>query len=172
MFFAFIGYSGDPWSYRFFPFELAFFLLGTVAYEIYIYLKQKNITAESLKWLPALFVLLTIVTGITPSNYAKDLFYIFLVFLGIPFLFIATQNNKLDTRIGEFSYPIYICHMAIIDGFRRFGSADSLWLGDFTVVISTLIVAYLMIRLVSDPVEKIRAKRLVIKKHKSNLALS
>jgi len=162
--FAHLGYSADPWNYRFFPFELVFFLLGTVAYEIYIYLKQKNFTAEKFKWVPALFVVLTFAMGIAPGSYAKDLVFIFLVFLGIPLLFIATKKNKLDNRIGEFSYPIYICHMAVIDGFRRFGIGDTKPFGDFSVVILTVAVAYLMIRLISDPVEKIRARRLAARK--------
>jgi peptidoglycan/LPS O-acetylase OafA/YrhL len=158
------GYSSDPWTYRFFPFELLFFLLGTVAYEVYTYLKKKEINIRKFKWLPALFVVLTVLCGMTPYNYAKDLVFTFLVFLGVPFLFMATQNNEVDNRIGEFSYPVYICHMAVIDGFRRFEITNTKPFGDFTIIIITLLVSYILIRLVSNPIEKIRARRVTEKK--------
>jgi peptidoglycan/LPS O-acetylase OafA/YrhL len=158
------GYSFDPWTYRFFPFELLFFLLGTVAYEVYIYFKKKEINFKEFKWLPALFVILTVLCGMTSDSYAKDLVFTFLVFLGIPFLFMATKNNKLDGKIGEFSYPVYICHMAVIEGFHRFGITNTKPLGDLTIVIITILVSYVMIRFVSDPIEKIRARRVTEKK--------
>ena len=158
------GYSFDPWTYRFFPFELLFFLMGTVAYELYTYLKKKEFNISKFKWLPALFVSLTILSGMTPSSYAKDLVFTFLVFLGVPFLFMASKNNKIDTNIGEFSYPVYIFHMAVIDGFRRFGISNTKPLGDFTIIIITILISYIMIRLVSNPIEKIRARRVTEKK--------
>ena len=37
------GYDFDPWSYRFFPNELAIFLLGGFSYSLYAKLKSKNV---------------------------------------------------------------------------------------------------------------------------------
>jgi peptidoglycan/LPS O-acetylase OafA/YrhL len=54
--------------------------------------------------------------------------------------------------------------MAVIDGFRRFEIANTKPLGDFTIIIISLLVSYIMIRLVSNPIEKIRARRVAEKK--------
>ncbi|TFF36154.1 acyltransferase family protein [Mucilaginibacter psychrotolerans] len=40
--FFYFGLRNDPWSYRFFPSELFFFLLGYFSYRIYLFIKNKS----------------------------------------------------------------------------------------------------------------------------------
>lgn len=44
----------------------------------------------------------------------QDWRYYVLFTLSIPFIFQATKNNKIDRSIGEYSYPIYLCHGVLL----------------------------------------------------------
>ena len=44
----------------------------------------------------------------------KSVIFYILTGLSIPSIFILTKSSKIDNRIGDLSYPIYIVHMLII----------------------------------------------------------
>jgi len=106
------GFSHDPWSYRFFPTELVFFLLGIVAYHIYIKIKPLKIKNYYLYMIYAFVLLFTFSYSFIQTNLIIP--YLITIFLSIPFIFILSKKWKKDRYIGDLSYPIYISHMFII----------------------------------------------------------
>lgn len=107
------GLTNDPWSYRFFPTELFFFLLGTVAYHFYKKIDPLNIKVSYLKLIYVFILLFTLFYSFIPFLY-KILVYLFAFFLSIPFIFILSKKWKKDRYVGELSYPIYISHMLVL----------------------------------------------------------
>ena len=162
----YLGWNHDPWSYRFFPHELALFLLGAISFRYYQYIIKRPVKIE----LRAIIILLYFIfllfyeyipgTGTLLSNIKILAFYCFTGF-AIPYIFQLTKKSKLDNRIGDLSYPIYIVHMFIIYIttllLTRFEWQIS---RGFLVITATIVVSYLLVRFVADPVEKIRQARI------------
>jgi peptidoglycan/LPS O-acetylase OafA/YrhL len=154
----------DPWTYRFFPTELMFFLIGYLSYKIY--LKIKNWTIPRNFGLAALFgtLSLIVVYNVLPSFSLyflpfsfKEVFYFAYMTAAIPILFKFDKNNSIDTKIGELSYPVYIVHWTVITfctGIPFLANAG--WLQ----VLITLICAYLLNKLIALPIEKYRQLRI------------
>lgn len=152
----------DPWTYRFFPFELAYFIFGSLAYQVYIFISPKQIK-------PIIgYVLLAIcvlgVMFIRDLPFTKTLtipvFYA-LIFISIPFIFIAFKNSKLDLKIGELSFPLYITHLLVVSFFHQyfFSHFEYLKYYGIVVIITSLIIAISLNYLVFQKIEKYRSKR-------------
>ena len=117
----------DPWSYRFFPFEIMFFLSGSLAYRLS---KKLDFEDSYTKKLILGFCFLLIIGAGMIGRYASlrnNLYllspiFIGVVFLSIPKLFELTKFIKADRYIGELSYPLYISHMLVI------------WIADLSVI--------------------------------------
>jgi peptidoglycan/LPS O-acetylase OafA/YrhL len=143
----FYNLSFDPWTYRFFPFELAFFMAGSLAYVFYKYIQYKVI--------PRIFgysMLLGCIIGVLifeeiplDENLKNNLFY-GLVLIAIPFIFLAFKDNKADRYIGELSFSLYISHHLIISILRPyfFSHPPFIYFYGYTVVLCSLIVAFLL----------------------------
>ena len=167
----YLGFTNDPWTYRFFPSELALFLLGTVSYRLYASFKIQK----------------TKLFGCNPANVLVGLFFLALLFhqfipkaghehlvnwvlygfccLVIPYLFELSRTSKIDSRIGELSYPVYISHILVIALIPPLLPAlgGQAYKGEWAVVF-TMLVSYLLIRLISDPIEKIRQARVKVER--------
>ncbi len=112
------GWKSDPWAYRFFPSELSLFLCGIAAYRIYSIIKIRKMDTQTLfGWLTlgcaACAVLLI---SHSPGGFImwKNISYFVAILLALPFLFKLTKHSKIDSIIGELSYPMYLCHMLVI----------------------------------------------------------
>ncbi|TWT56732.1 Acyltransferase family protein [Thalassoglobus neptunius] len=161
------GLFEDPWSYRFFPFELAMFLLGTLAYKLY-----SRSPAESWvqsRWrIPviavfALFILFY--TYVPLESIPRRWVFYSIAFFAIPYLFASTRYSKLDAKIGEYSYPIYISHMLVLYSTEPF--LRKLHLENFKLIIvavATFLVSAALIRWISEPLEKVRQNRVALAK--------
>lgn len=117
----------DPFSYRFFPFELLLFVAGMISYRVY---------AQTLARWPA-FKLRNMVQYLAFAVFMIFVFYVtqkisghLLKLLGrpymylgtyplwvaaIPFLFHLTKDIKVDRFIGELTYPVYLLHFVILE---------------------------------------------------------
>jgi peptidoglycan/LPS O-acetylase OafA/YrhL len=120
------GYASDPWSYRFFPTTLPYFLLGMIA------CRYRNAITHSAKLtgcLAGLTIAATLV--VSPSRHVLEaiglpadlapLGYSVLLAVGIPSLFTLSNSptipkwlRALDARMGEFSYPMYVVHLPVV----------------------------------------------------------
>lgn len=168
-----IGYTNDPWTYRFFPSELALFLLGTISYRLYCIRKVREYKIFNFNPAPiilSLVLMIVIFYQFIPKhiyfvgfgNTVKWIFYGF-VCLSIPFIFNYSKSSKIDARIGELSYPVYISHILIIACLAPLIARTGLseYKGELAVVF-TIIASYILVRLVADPIEKIRKARVYV----------
>jgi peptidoglycan/LPS O-acetylase OafA/YrhL len=107
----------NPWHMdHFFPYELAFFMAGSIGYQIYRHQKK---LLERLAGFTGIFrwiflggVLLY--SRLPGTSYTRETIFVPLLFVMIPLLFYYTKNDKTDRLIGELSYPLYLVHALVI----------------------------------------------------------
>lgn len=148
--YRFLGLAHDPWEYRFFPFEIIYFIAGILAYRAYV---KYNLKSKLLYLIP--IFLFTIIFQFIPFNTNKMIIYYVIFFLSIPFLFHFTKDNKFDRLLGEISYPLYLCHFLIIDIFAQIIKVDHQYLGLYSLIFS-LPVAILSYYLIQKPIQKFK----------------
>ena len=156
------GVGWDPWTYRFFPFELAHFLLGALACRGYFALRSRHL-------LPRPLCLVALVAAIALPIAAPHLgdaawkgWYaapglVPLLACLLPFVFAATRDSTLDRAIGELSYPVYLVHFLCVYAVDASGSP---WLAAHrgeVVAAASLLLAALLWRGVGAPLERRRA---------------
>jgi peptidoglycan/LPS O-acetylase OafA/YrhL len=110
-----LGLSADPWSYRFFPFELVFFLAGVVAYRL-----AKTDGAANARHLIQCLVIGTLAVAafmsrVDTGGLSKlvEAALTAALFAGIAALFRRTRSNMFDRFVGDLSYPLYVSHVLI-----------------------------------------------------------
>lgn len=152
------GYNQKPWDYQFFPFEIAFFLMGMLSYRLLA--KDFEIFKIGRIQMGAfLFILLCIL--FYPLSYSGEYlkwsFYIVFAF-ALPFIFELFKRSDIDRKIGELSYPIYITHMlvaSVIINLYDFGAFKG-----FVVAIGSLLFSVVIIKYIQNPIEFHRQNRL------------
>ena len=151
------GLSYDPWSYRFFPTELVFFLLGTLGYHI-----SKKVETLSLNkgflFLPYACVLLFTFAYSSLNINFKEFLFPLVFFIALPFIFELSKKWKKDRWIGELSYPVYISHIMVLMLIESYGISFLNNMG-LTLTLSTLLFSIFLNELVAKKVEIIRQKR-------------
>ena len=105
----------DPWTYRFFPTELALFLAGAAAWRVWRWLGARDLLQPWAGRLATVTLLgLVLVHQLMPSQWQSAPYGLpplaAAVALLLPFVFQATQHSKLDRALGELSYPVYLLH--------------------------------------------------------------
>lgn len=152
----------DPWTYRFFPFELAFFLAGSIAYAFYQnikYYKTSPLIGYVLLFLCVLGIFIIDEVKID-ENIRNSLFYI-LILCSLPYLFISFKNSLVDRYIGELSFSLYITHHLVVSTWRGyfFSNPQLMNYYGYTVVTSSLILAFFLQNTVIKHIESFRTKR-------------
>jgi peptidoglycan/LPS O-acetylase OafA/YrhL len=109
----------DPWTDRFFPFELALFIAGMASHQLLLLRVKAAVSMPSTKRLPNYVLLATLFFGviyypIPLPEIVKTPILFGMMFFALPFLFILQSENRWDRRIGDLSYPIYIGHLLIL----------------------------------------------------------
>lgn len=155
----------DPWTYRFFPTELVFFLAGCLSYRLYRRIRIKKIPRTVNRLILVLLFLATCFCGYLPPCSSPLLPFSWnetVYFLGvggcIPFLFNYSKNSKKDNRIGQLSYPMYISHFLVAAAINAmpFPLLKQSWV----IVTATAIFAYLLDISIARPIEKYRQGRI------------
>jgi peptidoglycan/LPS O-acetylase OafA/YrhL len=154
-----MGFYHDPWTYRFFPFELFFFISGSLCYKVYTKIKL-NPLPIFIQYIMLLYIVSFIIFySFLPDNFFIKTVLLFISFLALlPFIFNFTKYNKIDRLIGELSYPVYIVHILIVGICRKFIPYSFLGVA---VSLISIFVSYFLIRLVSAPIEKFRQSRVI-----------
>jgi peptidoglycan/LPS O-acetylase OafA/YrhL len=157
------GLRNDPWTYRFFPTEIMFFLVGYLSYRVYLIIAKKtipkflNLLALSV---PVLLIVLYTVLPVIKIGFMpfslKEIVFFGTISLSIPILFNLQKNSKLDNQIGELSYPVYIVHNLVI----MLCGASIMSAAGWVVIPASIFLAYLLNRFVASPIEKFRQLRL------------
>jgi len=155
----------DPWSYRFFPTELAFFLLGSLSHQILLPLYQKISSRKQiiLSNIATYFLIcFTLFYRYIPTDeiIKKSILFIFFILL-IPLTFIFQNKNNIDKEIGNLSYPIYICHILVLQiatmVLIKIGLPNPLYITIVCVIIS-VVFAWLLNKFIAAPFERLREK--------------
>jgi peptidoglycan/LPS O-acetylase OafA/YrhL len=158
--FAF-GLSGDPWSYRFFPSELAVFMLGAIGYRVHKS-SSTGFDRAAFGWYAVLAVCVAAALLVNRWHGLGRLVSVgalLLIFLAIPMLFRATRDNGPDRYLGELSYPIYIGHLWLI-WLLGMGMTFESGLAHLAVVtILTVLLAIALYAFVDRPVDRWRQRR-------------
>jgi peptidoglycan/LPS O-acetylase OafA/YrhL len=156
--------DSDPWTYRFFPSELALFLTGAVAHQVLLpaYMRW-TVGRYALVPQAAVLILLSVslLYSLVPaSSGAKTAVLLPLFVVLMPFAFLFQQRSRLDGRIGELSYPVYIVHFLVIELLRptlaTVGVRDSGTTMAIAASILSIVLAILLNALVSAPIERLR----------------
>ena len=152
------GLKNDPWSYRFFPTELVFFLLGIISYNIYIYIQKWNFNPLYSKFMLGFILTFTYLYNMLPIH-GKFYLYFFSLFVCLPFIFSLTKKWKYDNQIGELSYPIYISHIFLLNCIYtlKFPIIGGLGLN---LIIITILFSIILNELVAKKIEVIRQNRI------------
>lgn len=151
------GYNTGGWVFRFFPFEVMFFVGG-----ILLFRYREMICEWSRRFLDSIWgwwvicVFLILYGGWLDSllfNRASYLLVFLFIFM-VPVLFELTKKNRIDRFIGEFSYPMYLAHPLFFFYFH---------MGVVETLIYTLIVSVLIVTLLEKPVDAFRHRFFVNK---------
>ncbi len=156
---SYSGYNYDPWSYRFFPTELLFFLLGIISYHIYVRIRVLEIKKYYLNTIFLSITGFTVFFDFLPIPYKYQI-YLLLFFICLPFIFILTKQWKHDIYIGELSYPIYISHLLVLTCINTFKKTMNSELG-LSLTILTILFSIALNELVAKKIERIRQKRIL-----------
>jgi peptidoglycan/LPS O-acetylase OafA/YrhL len=168
------GLSADPWTYRFFPFELGLFLLGVLSYHAYSHFSLLKIVCSK-KNAQTAFYFVTILGTVTfawipVSGLSRVLLsgaFLLWMFAAMPFLFHFQQTHRFDSWVGDLSFPIYIGHyltVSALHAIRGWGSAhiEPLFGNDmsFSIVCAIASCAFAVVLKLSiaDPFENLRKR--------------
>jgi len=152
----------DPWTYRFFPNEIIFFLLGIMSQRnsnrIISVFKPNPIYLQSLllAYVFFYFRLPEFKMSFSPFSFNSTLLF-FMVYFSIPILFNFYKNIKWDRYIGELSFPIYISHMLILYIVKAIGNES---FESEIVIVGTIIFSIFLVHFISNPVERFRQNRI------------
>ncbi|HJY76921.1 MAG TPA: acyltransferase family protein, partial [Burkholderiales bacterium] len=156
------GLRADPWSYRFFPFELAFFMTGALAYRV---AHRGWLSRLGALAVPALALGFTdwwarAHAGVPPLTLVRIAFIAVLV-MGLPALFEWTKDIRLDRYLGELSYPLYISHLLVLQlALMLVPRLNATRPGQLALIVAVLGVAAVIYRFIDRRVDRYRHGRL------------
>jgi peptidoglycan/LPS O-acetylase OafA/YrhL len=151
-----------------FPMQLQYFLLGALGYHAFRMLRAVKLPERvklGVGWAAGAAAIVLIFTaekalhGHDRRDY--DVFYIAFAVL-VPFVFYLSKGWKFDSKLGEYSYPIYLFHFAINALFFTTSHPDDRmlfghWQGEMVLLV-TAIVCTVYIQVVDKPVQRVRKR--------------
>jgi peptidoglycan/LPS O-acetylase OafA/YrhL len=145
---------GFPWLQRIWPLELYFFLLGILAYRAYAASGLKESPARRFPECMLAFAAvagLVMFAGHIRGMQAWKPDHVLLATAGfaaaLPLIFALTRNSEIDRWIGEFSYPVYLVHLLVMNVMP--GGRSGLW----AYLALTLLAAAPLVVLVEIPLD-------------------
>jgi peptidoglycan/LPS O-acetylase OafA/YrhL len=100
--------------YRFFPFEIALFLIGGLAYKFSTQIKISSKAGLLTFFIMPLSILVAVLFHL---NYKTCWILYSIIFLCLVFSNFKLPNHlfKIDNLLGQFSFPIYIIHYVVLN---------------------------------------------------------
>jgi peptidoglycan/LPS O-acetylase OafA/YrhL len=107
-----LGHNVDPWTYRFFPFEIGLFVLGMAAYRV----------SKMVAWRPSRQLLYFLFALTVASILGFDLLgfshasfvYLFVFAALVPYVFALSRSWKVDRFLADMSFPLYLAHWPVM----------------------------------------------------------
>ena len=156
----------DPWTYRFFPFELAFFIAGVFSHRWLLSAASRlasnypDMRVDA--WAVGCCVIAFTSFFLWPMDEAVNLALLFAItFFALPFLFQYQEKAKYDKWIGDLSFPLYIGHLlallTVAFLVKKYQFVDPLSLMRTGMSVGAALAFALVLKeLVADPIEKLR----------------
>jgi peptidoglycan/LPS O-acetylase OafA/YrhL len=142
------GLAEDPWSYRFLPTSLVFFLMGALAWKLGARIPRFLPTSARIGlWLAASATIL-LWPGRDLGSHSVAVVAAFAALL--PAVFALSRDWPLDRHLGELSYPLYLCHFPVL--------ALTPGLAEWMRAGSALLLACLVQATVGRTVERLRSR--------------
>lgn len=148
----------DPWSYRFFPLELGFFLWGMLMYRLQWKLPRYSEVIFLLIWLFGGIYRLN--SPLLANNWSS---MIFPLMLGITLNSFARWDKFNSVKmLGKLSYPFYLIHLLIgsvtVITLNRMNLPLGVWPTYLLILSLVLAFSYLLVKYVEDPIDQIRKR--------------
>ena len=149
-----LGHQAEPWLYRFFPFEFAFFLAGMLASRAYTHwsatLQNYRLTGMILL---SIFFITTCCYDLWHIDYlTKQWLYYAMLCLFMPLFFSLTKSNAADNYLGQLAYPAYMSNFIVIHLIKLCGVSDPAIMV-LSVLSITLIISALLVQFVINPID-------------------
>ena len=159
-----------PMNYHFGPMQLFYFLLGILSYRI-VY-KKVLLGKSRGDW--RLFIPIAVVAVCTFSPWWGDAnssgsphnllagCYLIVAATSVPLLFHVTRTIRWDRWIGELSYPMYLLHIPlkwVLLAKQGVSQKDEAIVSGVSLLILTVVAAFLMTYFVDRPIEAFRQRR-------------
>jgi peptidoglycan/LPS O-acetylase OafA/YrhL len=163
----FFGLNQDPWTYRFFPFELPMFLIGILLYRLRTY--RGNSFKISVNKVYPLLIIFYVCFRYLTFRFSLNQFWQMLVLIILTCIVIMwSEETSKDKKLGDLSYPIYLSHILVMSTYNEVVGILSRKLPSFEELnnpllampislVITILFSFLLLRLVK-PIEKIRDK--------------
>lgn len=153
-----MGHDVDPWTYRFFPFEIGLFLLGAAAYRLSRMVRWQPNPGIALAMLSAVIVAILFYDRLGFARQSFPFLFVFAAF--VPYIFELTRSWEVDRFLADMSFPLYLVHwpvwLFIRDVVRWVPWPDY---PGIVPAVASVIAAALLVVLVERPVERWRAQR-------------
>jgi len=161
------GLNKDPWTYRFFPFEIPMFLIGILLYRFRTH--RGDSFKIDLNKIYILLILFYVNFSFLTAKIVINRFWQMLVLITLTSIVIMWGEEKSkDKKLGELSYPIYMVHVLVISTYSGlidilsrkisfFEKLNNIQLATTISLIITILFSILLLRLVK-PIERVRDK--------------
>jgi peptidoglycan/LPS O-acetylase OafA/YrhL len=153
----------DPWTYRFFPAELALFLAGSLAHQILLPRYRRlapDMRARAVDWGTYFLIAISLLYATVPVAEPWKMGVLFAAFiLLLPLAFLFQNRHCLDNWLGDLSYPIYIGHILAIELVHHIAVRSHVESPYGVAIVGALACVALAIalnRLIGRPFEKLR----------------
>lgn len=155
------GYNFDPWTYRFFPFELALFLAGALSARAYLAcpLASKPPAGHFGRALALSAIGLVAIWCYLPEAVRPNWLLYAVVTGTLPVLFALTKDWSLDQFLGSLSYPVYLVHVPVTLILRSWGLDDNGGIPSAILMPVSLLLAALLTYYVEAPLDRLRQSR-------------
>jgi peptidoglycan/LPS O-acetylase OafA/YrhL len=153
-----MGHDVDPWTYRFFPFEIGLFVLGIAAYRI----------SKIVSWWPGqklLYVIFALAVG-SILGYdrlglsQRSFVYLFIFAALIPYVFALTRSWKFDRFLADMSFPLYLAHWPVWLFCRDFLPVPWPEFPGLVPALASIVAAAGLVIYVERPIERWRQARI------------
>jgi peptidoglycan/LPS O-acetylase OafA/YrhL len=159
------GYASDPWTARFFPFELALFLAGVLAYKAYaahVRAWNRPVARCAALVVPLAILAWPLYRGTWPDMMffsPPRLALLAIVASGLPAIHAWRGQSRRDRAIGELSFPLYLGHLLIfglLGAIPLLRTNPSLW--TLTTIAVSLWLSWLVVQTLDARIEAFRRR--------------
>jgi peptidoglycan/LPS O-acetylase OafA/YrhL len=141
-------------EYDFAPFEIAFFMMGSLAYRGFATLRKIDSPYVTIYTIAAPLIMILLTVFYLKIPFARPI-YLTAATLCLPGIVLASRRSRLDSVCGELSYPVYLLHPI----FTIFVVPGSSLLAEMTAVTSVLALSYVLVRFVDRPIDNFQQRR-------------